>query len=72
MPSATNAVRRVESGVEGSTQRGLCQHIRLAAKHAITVKNLDYAMGYADDMLSDAVFAVETASERDIEEQDPV
>ena len=32
---------------------------------------IDYAMAYADDMLSDAVYAVETALEREIEDQDP-
>ena len=45
---------------------------RLAARHAIQGKDIDDAMAYADDMLSDAVYAVETALERDIEDQEPV
>jgi uncharacterized protein YlxP (DUF503 family) len=45
---------------------------RLAQKHAIGIKDVNYAMDYADDMLSDAVYSVETALERELEERDPV
>ncbi|GEP61762.1 hypothetical protein [Reyranella soli] len=45
---------------------------KLAQKHAIRPKDVEYAMDYADDMLSDTVYSVETALEREMEERDPV
>ena len=45
---------------------------RLAKKHGITAKDIDYAMGYADDMLSDVVYEVETGLKREIEGLNPV
>ena len=45
----------------------------LAAKHGIPRKDVDYAVeGYADDMLSDAIYNVERALERELEKEDPV
>jgi hypothetical protein len=45
----------------------------LAAKHGITRKDVDYAVeGYADDMLSDAIYNVERGLERELEDEDPV
>jgi hypothetical protein len=44
----------------------------LAERHGVPTKDVDDAMGYADDMLSDAVYSVERALEHEIEEQDPV
>ena len=40
---------------------------RLARKHGIPSRDVDDAMGYADDMLDDAAYAVESALEREIE-----
>ena len=44
----------------------------LAERHDVSAKDVDEAMGYADDMLSDAIYSVERALEHEIEEQDPV
>ena len=45
----------------------------LAFRHGIPRKDVDYAVeGYADDMLSDAVFHVERGLERELENEDPV
>ena len=45
----------------------------LAARHDISPKDIAYAMdGYADDMLSDAIYGVERELEREIEGEDPV
>jgi hypothetical protein len=45
----------------------------LAAKHGIPRKDVDYAVeGYADDMLSDAIYNVERGLERELEDEDPV
>jgi hypothetical protein len=39
----------------------------LAVKHDIAVKDVTYAMGYADDMLADTIYNVE----REIEGEEP-
>jgi hypothetical protein len=45
----------------------------LANRHGIPRKDVDYAVeGYADDMLSDAIYNVERALERELENEDPV
>jgi hypothetical protein len=44
----------------------------LAERHGVPSRDIDDAMGYADDMLSDAVYGVERALEHEIEAQDPV
>ena len=45
----------------------------LAARHGIPRKDIDYAVeGYADDMLSDAIYNVERGLERELEGEDPV
>ena len=45
----------------------------LAKQHGIPRKDVDYAVeGHADDMLSDAVYNVERALERELEDEDPV
>jgi hypothetical protein len=44
----------------------------LAERHGVPAKDIDDAMGYADDMLSDAVYSVERALEHEIEDQDPI
>jgi hypothetical protein len=44
----------------------------LAERHGVSPKDIDDAMGYADDMLSDAVYGAERALEHEIEAQDPV
>jgi hypothetical protein len=45
----------------------------LAERHGIPASHISYAMeGYADDLLSDAVYNVERELEREIEDQDPV
>ena len=45
----------------------------LAARYGIARKDIDYAVeGYADDMLSDAIFHVERDLERELEDEDPV
>ena len=45
----------------------------LAARHRIPRKNVDYAVeGYADDMLSDAIYNVERGLEQELEDEDPV
>jgi hypothetical protein len=44
----------------------------LAIKHDIAVKDVTYAMAYADDMLADTIYEAERALEREIEGQDPV
>jgi len=44
----------------------------LAERHGVPAKDIDDAMGYADDMLSDAVYSVERALEHEIEEQEPI
>ena len=44
----------------------------LAERHGLSAKDIDDAMGYADDMLSDAVYSVERILEHEIEERDPV
>jgi hypothetical protein len=46
---------------------------RLAERHGICQKEVTYAIeGYADDMLSDLVYAVGRELEREIERRDPV
>jgi hypothetical protein len=45
----------------------------LANRHGIPRKDIDYAVeGYADDMLSDAIYSLERALERELEHEDPV
>jgi hypothetical protein len=45
----------------------------LAKRHGIPRKDVDYAVeGYADDMLSDAIYNVERGLERELEHEDPV
>ena len=45
----------------------------LAARHGIPARDIAYAIeGYADDMLSDAVYNVERGLERELEDEDPV
>ena len=45
----------------------------LASRHGIPRKDIDYAVeGYADDMLSDAIYNVERGLERELEHEDPV
>jgi hypothetical protein len=44
----------------------------LAIKHDIAVKDVAYAMAYADDMLADAIYTAERELEREIEGEDPV
>jgi hypothetical protein len=44
----------------------------LAVKHDIPVKDVTYAMAYADDMLADTIYEAERALEREIEGEDPV
>jgi hypothetical protein len=45
----------------------------LAKRHGIPRKDVDYAVeGYADDMLSDAIYSVERELERKLEHEDPV
>lgn len=45
----------------------------LAVRHGIPRKDVDYAVeGYADDMLSDAIYNVERGLERELEDEDPV
>jgi hypothetical protein len=43
----------------------------LAIKHDIAVKDITYAMAYADDMLADTIYNVERELEREIEGEDP-
>ena len=44
-----------------------------ADRHGIPRKDIDYAVeGYADDMLSDAIYTVERELERQLEGEDPV
>ena len=44
-----------------------------ANRHGIPCKDVDYAVkGYADDMLSDAIYNLERAPERELEHEDPV
>jgi len=45
----------------------------LANRHRIPRKDIDYAVeGYADDMLSDAIYNLERELERELEDEDPV
>lgn len=44
----------------------------LAERHDLSAKDIDDAMGYADDMLGDAVYNLERALEHEVEDQDPV
>ena len=45
----------------------------LAARHGIRASDIAYAMeGYADDLLSDAIYNVERELEQEIEAEDPV
>ena len=44
----------------------------LAERHGVPAGDINGAMAYADDMLSDAVYAVQRALEHEVEEQDPV
>ena len=45
----------------------------LAIRHGIPRRDVDYAVeGYADDFLSDAIYNVERALERELEHEDPV
>ena len=46
---------------------------RLTERHGISQKDVTYAIeGYADDMLSDLVYAVGRELEREMERRDPV
>ena len=46
---------------------------RLADRYGIPDKDIEYSMeGYADNLLGDAVYNLETELEREVEEQDPV
>jgi hypothetical protein len=46
---------------------------KLANRHGIPRKDVDYAVeGYADDMLSDTIYNIERALERELENEDPV
>jgi hypothetical protein len=42
------------------------------ARPATAVKDVTYAMAYADDMLADTIYNVEGELEREIEGEDPV
>jgi hypothetical protein len=44
----------------------------LAVKHDIAVKDITYAMAYADDMLADTIYNAERELEREIEGEDPL
>jgi hypothetical protein len=44
----------------------------LAIKHDIAVKDVTYAMAYADDLLADTIHEAERALEHEIEGEDPV
>ena len=44
----------------------------LAIKHDIAVKDVTYAMAYADDMLADTIYNVERELEHEIEGEDLV
>ena len=44
----------------------------LAIKHDIAVKDVNYAMAYADDMLTDTIYEAERALEHEIEGEGPV
>jgi hypothetical protein len=44
----------------------------LAVRHDIAVKDVTYAMAYADDMLADTTDEAERALEREIEGEDRV
>jgi hypothetical protein len=44
----------------------------LAIKHDIAVKDVTYAMAYADDMLADTIYEAERTLEHEIEGEDPV
>jgi hypothetical protein len=44
----------------------------LAIKHDIAVKDVAYAMAYADDMLADTIYNVERELEREIEGEEPL
>jgi hypothetical protein len=44
----------------------------LAERHGLPSKDIDDAMGYADDMLSDAAYSAERDLEHEIEDRDPV
>ncbi|MBV8193638.1 MAG: hypothetical protein JOY64_04355 [Alphaproteobacteria bacterium] len=44
----------------------------LAERHGLPAKDIDDAMGYADDMLSDAIYSAERDLEQEIEDRDPV
>jgi hypothetical protein len=44
----------------------------LAERHGVPSKDIVDAMGYADDMLSDAIYTAERALEHEIEDRDPV
>jgi hypothetical protein len=45
----------------------------LAERHGIRASDIAYAMeGYADDLLSDAIYNVERELEQEIEAEDPV
>jgi hypothetical protein len=45
----------------------------LANRHGIPRRDVDYAVeGYADDMLSDAIYNAERGLERELENEDPV
>lgn len=44
----------------------------LAERHGIPAKDVTYAMGYVDDMLSDVIYDTECELEHGIERDDPV
>jgi len=45
---------------------------RFAEEHGVTIKDVNHAMDYVDDMLSDLFYEVERETNREIEENDPV
>jgi len=45
---------------------------RLAERHGIAMRQVDYAMGWADDGITDLVYELERELELEIENQNPV
>jgi hypothetical protein len=44
----------------------------LAERHGIPTRDVTYAMGYVDDMLSDVIYDLECELQHGIEREDPV
>ena len=63
------ALRRDAGEAKAAIREALDQ---LGAKHGIAAKDIEYAMAGIDDVLSDAVYAVERDLEREIEGDEPV